>query len=172
MSVVDQLSRPTRPLCLGHCRVDQLSRPSCCCGARWREFDQLSPPMWSRVRGTVGSTSCPGCFCPGYENPSVCPAVSADSIQCPICHGVDQLSRPSQAPGPSVQVIDQLSRSTRIPVHAAADLSSCPCRLGSHVREVTWTNICPSLLVTGSEGPRGRGVDQLSRPTWSRAEGF
>ena len=87
----------------------------------------------------------------------------------------DQLSPPTRTPGPRVRVVDQLSRSTRFPVRAAAESTSCPCRIGPCVREVAWSNICPGLLVTGSEGLRGRGVDQLSRLNWNpgpRGRGF
>ena len=128
-------------------------------------FDQMSRPTRSRVRGAAGSTSYPGPLGPGSEQPCGRPAVLADSVQCLSSH-----------------VVDHLSRLNLPRVRAAVWSTCCPSSLRPQDRGSERSTSCPGRIDPMSEGPRcrpavpadsvlgprGHGVDQLSRPSLSR----
>ena len=118
-----------------------------------RGFDQLTRAPRARVRGTKGSTSCPGRLGTWSEGLRCRPAIPGNSGPCPKASGLLQLSRGTRdrARGPWCQ--------TALPGDTHFGPSSPRGR--------------PEVLSDSGPCPRARGVRQLSRASraWVRAPG-
>ena len=132
-----------------------------------RGFDQLTRAPRARVRGTKGSTSCPGRLGTWSEGLRCRPAIPGNSGPCPKASG-----------------LLQLSRGTRDRARGPMGSTSCP-GPGAPVRRSMVSTSCPRRLKrcsTGLQGrppepgdsrigPRSHGVYQLSQATPSRFPG-
>ena len=163
--------RPETPGTAG--RTHGPSDPSATCPGQL--VDPMGNKTLARIPRNSSSTICPGRIWPVPVGPRCQPAVPGDSGSFPRSHGVDQLSRLTQARVPKL-----------------AGLARCPCRSGPGLRGrgvellslAIWARVlfpmgltnCPGRVAPGSDGPWVRpavpgdsglgpsahGVDQLS----------
>ena len=104
--------------------------------------DVLYWPIWTRDRGALGSTICPGQMSTGSEFPRCRPAITGYSGRVPRAHSVDKLSRATRThvQGTTVSTIspgqlglvslasgdDQLSQMTHARLRSPGGSTSCP----------------------------------------------